>query len=41
MIDKKWVEEYKRKVVLEVQKKGTLENNLTWGQKIDFSSFAR
>ena len=39
MIDKKWVEEYKRKVVLEVQKKGTLENYLTWGQKIDFSSF--
>ena len=39
MISKKWVEEYKRKVLLEVQKKGTLENYLTWGQKIDFSSF--
>lgn len=39
MINKKEVEEYKRKVLLEIQEKGTLENYLTWGKKIDFSSF--
>lgn len=36
MIDKKWVEEYKRKVVLEVQKKRNIRKLLDLGAKNRF-----